>query len=67
MPNIVSIAGELLDALATLGTYLRVHRRAGNTEPARDLLRAGQHPAPTPYEPGAAYPRTAGITGGGAL
>jgi hypothetical protein len=62
----LSIAVGLLVLLGALELYGLCRRRAQADEPHNDLRRAGQHPAPAAYEPGAAYAKTAGA-GGGAL
>lgn len=60
----LSIAVVLLVLLIAVGLYGL--RRGRTDEVHNGLRRAGQHPAPAAYEPGAAYARTAG-SGGGAL
>jgi hypothetical protein len=52
--------------LVALGIYGLDRHCARGADAGRDLLRAGQHPAPAAYQPGAAYSSTAGVTGGGA-
>jgi hypothetical protein len=65
---ILSIAAALLVALtAAVGLYGLVRHRARAGEARNDLIRAGQHPLPGPYEPGAGYATTAGVTGGGGV